>query len=177
MNSTLRLSNPENTPGLTKLWNRSHGAGRLEMELKRGQRDREYRFAILLVQFDGLSRATDRLGHASGEGVWRRVLGVLTDDLGVEDLCCRLGGDEFLLILPERGESESRVLVERLLRHWNAAPTARESALEVSIGIASYPAQGSTVEGLFAAADEAMHADKDRNHAVRSADGLRRVPQ
>jgi hypothetical protein len=60
------LSNPENTPGLTKLWNRGHGAGRLALEIGRAQRESEYRFSILLVQFDGLSRATSMLRSRGG---------------------------------------------------------------------------------------------------------------
>ena len=144
-------------PPVFKLGNRGYGAGRLALEIDRALEDRAYRFSMLLIQFDGLSEAIDRLGHANSDSVWGRILGVLTEDTGPTDLCCRLGGDEFMLVLSGRSESESRALAERLHRRWEGLPSMREAPLEMSIGLAVYPAQGSTVEGLFAAADQALH--------------------
>lgn len=167
--TNLRLSHPEHSPGLARPWNRGHAADRLDLEIGRARCESGYRFSILLVQFDGLSRATYRLGRASTDGAWRRVLGVLTENLGANDLCCRLGRDEFLLILPDRTRSECRVLGERLRQRWTSTRSALEATLEVSIGIASYPEQGSTVEALFGAVDETMSADKARNQLPRFA--------
>jgi diguanylate cyclase (GGDEF)-like protein len=170
--NTFSHSHPENTPSLTKLWNRGHGADRLDAEIDRAQKDATHRFSIVLIQFDGLEQVTDRLGHASTDCVWRRVLGVLTEDLGPKDLCCRLGGDDFMLILPNRSESECRVLAESLHARWTFAPGTLEAGLEMSVGFTSYPAEGSTVQGLFCAVDQAMFVDKDRNQSLRSANRL-----
>ena len=175
--NTFSHSHPENTPGLTKLWNRGHGAERLDAEIERAQKDATHRFSIVLVQFDGLESVTDRLGHASTDCVWRRVLGVLTEDLGPKDLCCRLGGDDFMLILPSRSESECRVLAERLHRRWTFAPGTLEASLEMNVGIASYPAEGSTVGSLFCAVDVDLSVDRDRNQSRRSERQLRSVLQ
>lgn len=155
-------NNPENTPLLAKLSSRGQGLERFAAEVERGQRESNHLFSVLLVQFDGLSRLTDRVGRASDNNVWRQVLDILTGDL-TPDLCARLGGDDFLLILPGRGESECGALVDRLRRRWAAAANMREAMIEMSVGIALYPAHGTTVRELFAAADEAMQADKDRN--------------
>lgn len=167
--TNLNLSHPEHTSRLANMWNRGHGANLLALEIERAQQESGYRFSILLVELDDLSRATDRLGRVSTDDVWRRVLGVLTESLGAKDLCCRVGEDEFMLILPEKTRSECRFFGERLRRRWTSARGALEAALEVSIGIASYPAQGTTVERLFGAVDEAVCTDKRRNQSGRYA--------
>jgi diguanylate cyclase (GGDEF)-like protein len=158
---------------VTKLWNRNHATDRLAQEVSRSAQDPNYHFSILLISFEGLSQITDRLGYASGDDVWRRVLGLLLQDLRASDLCCRLGRDEFVLILPTRSPAECRGLVDRLRRRWNPGAGTREATIEVSIGIACYPAQGASVEQLLGAADEAMHANKVENELVRSAPELR----
>jgi diguanylate cyclase (GGDEF)-like protein len=173
--TNLSVSHPENTPALTRLWNRGHGADRLGLEIARAQLEIGYRFSILLVQFDGLDRVTDRLGHASTDSVWRRVLGVLTHDLGAEDLCCRLGGEEFMLIFPHQTGLECRVLVDRLRQRWTSARSPLETTMRLSVGIASYPDQGSTIEAMFGAGDEAMFADKNKDDTERSNESFSRL--
>ncbi len=160
--TSLNFSHPENTPGVTKLWNRGHGASRVDFEVGRAQRESGYQFSIVIVQFDGLSRSTDRLGHASTDGMWRRVLSVLTEDLTATDLCCRLGGDDFMLIVTKT-DADCDILVDRLRQRWSHASTTLEDSFEVSVGVATYPEHGTTVGALFEAADEAMYADKERH--------------
>ncbi len=174
--NTFSHSHPENTPGLTKLWNRGYGTNRLDAEIGRAQSDPAHRFSLVLIQFDGLDSATDQLGHISTDSVWKRVLGVLTGDLGEKDFCCRLGGDEFLLILPNRTESECRALAERLRRDWTSAPRTLEGSLEMSVGIASYSEAASTVKGMFCAVDEDMFADKDRSQSLQAAAAALALP-
>jgi diguanylate cyclase (GGDEF)-like protein len=162
---------------VAKLWNRGHGADRLTAEIARAAEDANYQFSILLVQFDGLTSVTNRLGHASDQDVWRRVLAALNQDLGADDVCCRLGGDEFMLILPQKGEVACRAAGERIRQRWMPRPDGREAALEMSIGFASYPGDGATIEVLLMTADETMDADRQRNEGMRSAEGMRLAPQ
>ncbi len=159
-------------PSLDKVWNRLHATNRLAEEVKHAGREAAYKFSILLVQFDGLSRMIFRLGHAPADDVWQRVLGALVHDLRAGDLCCRLGGDEFLLILPSVDQSVCGDLVDRLHQRWNPAPGTREATIELNIGPATYPAHGSTTEGLLAAADQAMNTDRLRNDLTRSPLGF-----
>lgn len=155
---------PTATPN--KLWNRAHATQRLVEELNHARSDKKFEFSVLLVEFAGLSEITDRLGYSSADGVWGQVLGALNEDLNSNDLCCRLGGDEFLLILPGKGALECQFLVERL-RRWSPRVGSREAAIVLNIGIASCPAQG-TIESLLAVADESSQADRDRNELLRS---------
>jgi diguanylate cyclase len=156
-----------------KLLNRNHATDRLAQEVNRAKQDPSYEFSILLIEFDGLSDITDRLGYASGDEVWGRVLGTLLHDLRANDLCCRLGGDEFLLILPGKGQAECALVMDRLYQRWNPKAGSREATVELSIGVASYPVQGSSVHGLLGAADDAMQSSKHENGLMSSVPELR----
>lgn len=157
-------------PGPIKQWTRVHATKRLEDEVDRANAEPTYRFSILLVEFDGLSDAADRLGYAAEEDVWRRALGFLAQDMSAQDMCCRLSGDEFLMILPGKNHDAALDIKECLHRRWQPATLSREARLQVNIGTASYPAQGSTVEQLLRAADETLDTDRERHELRRAAD-------
>ena len=155
----------------TKQWTRIHATKRLEEEVERANADPSYYFSILLIEFDGLGDTADRLGYAAEEDVWRRALGFLAQDMTAQDMCCRLSGDEFLLILPGKNRDTACDAMERLKRRWKPASVSLDPRLQVSIGTASYSAtQGSTVEQLLRAADETLHADRERNEGLLAAD-------
>ncbi|MES1204400.1 MAG: GGDEF domain-containing protein [Pseudomonadota bacterium] len=155
---------------LTGLWNRRYADERLTEELSRARRETDHRFSLVLVDVDNMKRINDERGHASGDDALKWVARFLKQGLRGHDLCCRLGGDEFLLILPGSGEQECRELVARIRRRWNsAATTGDQRAVAVSIGTASFPDHGDTIEALLNAADDGMYADKRRRDPGRPA--------
>jgi diguanylate cyclase (GGDEF)-like protein len=147
---------------LTALWNRRYADLRLAEELSRSKREKGYRFSMVLVDVDHLKRINDQLGHAAGDEALRWVATFLKQGLRTHDLCCRLGGDEFLLILPASGAKECGDLVERIRRRWRIAVAADGRAVALSMGTASFPSQGTTVASLLALADDAMYENKRR---------------
>ena len=150
----------------TKLWNRDYAAERLTLELTRARSQADYRFSILLIRVEGLSAAGHRLGSSSDTNVWRQVTTLLTQDLRDGEVCCRLASDEFLLIIPKRTDAECAALVELLRSGWAPLPGSREAAVQMSIGLASSRASASTIQGLFAAVDEALDADRARKRSA-----------
>jgi diguanylate cyclase (GGDEF)-like protein len=157
----LLIQEPER-PAPLKRWDRSHGTRRLDEEVSRARREPSYRFSVLLVEFEGLSDYEGRLGYAAEEDIWSRALAFVQEDLTAQDLCCRLTGDEFLLILPHKNHAQACELIECMRGRWRPAPASRESDTRINIGIASYPTHGCTVEQLLCAADEALAADRLR---------------
>jgi two-component system, cell cycle response regulator len=157
---------------LTGLWNRRHADERLAEEMGRAQSVAGYRFSLLVADVDDLKRINDRRGHAAGDQALKWVAGFLSHGLRSDDVCCRIGGDEFLLILPDCGDEECRRLVRRVRARWQADAQAHAraggQAVTVSIGTASYPADGATPEVLCAVADAEMYEDKRRQSAARS---------
>jgi diguanylate cyclase (GGDEF)-like protein len=159
---------------LTELWNRRYADVRLAEEFGRAQTVVGYTFSVVVADVDDLKRINDRDGHAAGDQALKWAATFLTGGLRADDVCCRIGGDEFLLILPACGENECRRFVKRLRVRWQADARADErgsaQAVAISVGTASYPTHGATVEVLCAVADAAMYEDKRRTRS-RSATG------
>ncbi|WDY58499.1 putative bifunctional diguanylate cyclase/phosphodiesterase [Pseudomonas sp. PSKL.D1] len=119
--------------------------------------------ALMYMDLDGFKRINDSLGHDAGDKVLRWVAEQFKDCLGNEALLARMGGDEFTALFdnlpyPEQAGRYAEQLLERM----SAQPQldGLEVSLGVSIGIATYPDCGSSVEGLLRAADAAMYAAK-----------------
>ena len=161
---------------LTGIWNRRYADVRLAEEMERAARISGYRFSVLVADVDDLKGINDRRGHAAGDQALRWVAGFLCQGLRSDDVCSRIGGDEFLLILPGCGVDECRRFVKRLRTRWQVEAQARERAgaraVTVSLGAASYPVDGATPEALCAVADGAMYGEK-RRQALSSS---RHVP-
>jgi diguanylate cyclase (GGDEF)-like protein len=151
---------------LTGLWNRRYADVRLAEEIGRARSVPGYRFSVLVADVDDLKGVNDRQGHAAGDQALRWVAGFLSRSLRADDVCCRIGGDEFLVILPACGVDECRRFVKRVRARWHVEAQARERAgawtVAVSLGTASYPAHGATAEALCAVADGAMYEEKRR---------------
>jgi diguanylate cyclase (GGDEF)-like protein len=174
MTNLASIGSDARTPVPT-LQNRAYATARLKEELERASGQVNYEFSILLVQFEGLTDITGRLGHAPTDDVWQLAIGVLTQDLRKQDLCCRLGSDDFLLILPSASLAEARALVQRLHDRWQPKAGTREAGIVLNAGCASYPGHGTTVEALFAAADESLYENSLEQDLLRSSSGLQQV--
>ena len=152
---------------LTGLWNRRYADVRLAEEIGRARSVPGYRFSVLVADVDDLKGVNDRQGHAAGDQALRWVAGFLSRGLRADDVCCRTGGDEFLVILPACGDGECRRFVKRVRARWQVEALAQERAgaqpITVSLGTASYPAHGATAEAVCAVADAAMYEEKRRS--------------
>ena len=96
---------------LTELWNRRYADERLAEEMTRAQEEDGYRFSLVVADVNDLKRINDQQGHAAGDQALRWVARFLAGALRADDVCCRIGGDEFLLILPGTGAEECRDFV------------------------------------------------------------------
>jgi diguanylate cyclase (GGDEF)-like protein len=126
--------------------------------------------AVLYLDLDGFKAANDRSGHVAGDRVLREVADRLQQGLRQGDLVARIGGDEFVVLLPGCSDATSaRVLADALrarLRPPYALPDGAIS-LDASVGIACFPVDGTDPEALLAHADRAMYAAK-RQRAWRA---------
>ena len=158
---------------LTGLWNRRHADDCLAEEMGRAQSVAGYRFSLLVADVDDLKGINDRHGHAAGDQALKWVAGFLSQGLRSDDVCCRIGGDEFLLILPGSGDEACRRFVKRVRARWQADAQAHARAggraVAVSIGTASYPADGATPEALCAVADAEMYEEKRRRPSAAAS--------
>lgn len=120
-------------------------------------------FALLYLDMDGFKGANDRGGHVTGDRVLCDVAERLQKSVRQGDLIARIGGDEFVLLLPGCHDSVVAGKVADMLRDRLRAPfTLPDGALnlDASFGIACFPADGTDADDLLAHADRAMYAAK-----------------
>jgi diguanylate cyclase (GGDEF)-like protein len=152
---------------LTGLYNRRYVEDQLEQEITRARRNHT-RLAICMLDIDHFKQVNDENGHGAGDEVLRHMGRALVRRSRSSDSACRLGGDEFLIILSDADLESARLAGERLradLHEWSAYQP--EPTVTLSVGVAAYPGNGTTVEELLRAADTALYAAK--------ADGRDRV--
>jgi diguanylate cyclase (GGDEF)-like protein len=148
--------------GLTGLWNRRYFAERLGAELSRARRASGRPFTLMALDVNDFHRINTSHGPGEGDLVLRWVAEFLEKSVRAHDVCCRIGADEFALILPDMARSASPCIVQRL-RDKLAAISARAPFLiGLSLGTASYPEEGSTFDVLVCAAEDARYKDKHR---------------
>lgn len=165
-----RLHQAALTDPLTGLPNRRYALARLEQECAAARR-RGAALACLAVDLDHFKRVNDEHGHEAGDAVLARVAQAMRAAVRLHDCVCRLGGEEFLVILPDASPGDARVLAERLRRaveeliHRTDAGAAL--ALSVSVGVAAQESGGCAPQALLRRADEALlHAKRAGRNCI-----------
>ena len=152
---------------LTELPNRRDLHKRLELTIERARAE-SLTCAVLYMDIDNFKTINDTLGHQYGDRVLRAIAARLQKAAGRIGFLCRLGGDEFTLVIPtvRRAEAVERFMAH-LLREF-AAPLRvdeRDLVVSLSAGIALYPQHGDSVESLLRAADSALHDAKAKGRS------------
>jgi len=145
------------TDALTGLGNYRRLSETLESEIKRSERTARA-FALLILDLDGMKRINDSHGHLAGNRALCRLADIFRFSCRSIDTAARYGGDEFAIVLPESGSKEANVVGGRICER--LSNDREEPPLSVSVGIAIYPEDGTTIEGLFQAADRALYKMK-----------------
>jgi diguanylate cyclase (GGDEF)-like protein len=148
---------------LTGLFNRRYMAETLEREIHRARRTGSP-LALLMVDVDGFKHQNDALGHDAGDAILIELAALLQRSLRKEDIACRYGGEEFVLVLPDasldnaarRGE-QLRDAVARMRVPYKDALLG---PVTVSIGVADFPEHGPDGASLLKSADTALYEAK-----------------
>jgi diguanylate cyclase (GGDEF)-like protein len=142
---------------LTGLHNRRSGEQRLAEEISRAQRHGRP-LTILLLDLNGLKHLNDKFGHAAGDELIRQFAARLNKAIRGSDLAVRLGGDEFLVLLPECKPDEVRHVLGRL-SGLNVDRNGQSIALSFSAGWTNFK-PGESPEDLLQRADELLYVNK-----------------
>ncbi len=149
---------------LTGLPNRNLLNDRLAVALARARRNKE-RVAIMFLDLDNFKTINDTLGHDMGDLLLKDVARKLQHTLRQEDTVARMGGDEFIVIAPEiKSTEDASVLAQKILQQFEEAICIEDQELYVgcSIGISTFPEDGSDGKTLLKNADMALYRAKDR---------------
>lgn len=151
---------------LTGLHNRRFAMPRLARIVERALQS-GHPFAVLMADIDHFKSVNDRFGHATGDAVLVEVARRLQGQLGPQDLIARIGGEEFLIVLPDTGPAQTDRLARALCAKVSERPAALTRTGEpvhVTLSIGASTARvvpgGLDVETLIGAADRALYASK-----------------
>lgn len=151
--------------GLTGLYNRNTFVELTRQELRRAQRQSSAT-AILLLDLDHFKHVNDTWGHPAGDAVLRQTAQLATSTVRSTDLVGRLGGEEFIILLPNTSHDAARRIAEKLRARLEAAPTRwqdTEIRTTASFGVACTTAHElRDFDALYHSADEALYRAKER---------------
>jgi diguanylate cyclase (GGDEF)-like protein/PAS domain S-box-containing protein len=140
---------------LTGLYNRNF----FETELRRFQESRFFPVSIIMIDLDHLKHVNDLFGHATGDEMIIRAAQVLKSAFRTEDIIARMGGDEFVVLLPKTDEAQVQDAVQRLKQQTHAQ---KLPLLTMSIGYAC-GTQDTLLYEVYRQADDAMYQDKAKH--------------
>lgn len=148
---------------LTGLFNRRYMEATLERELLRAERKR-LELGVIMLDVDDLKHINDTWGHAAGDASLRLLGRLLLNQVRGEDIACRYGGDEFIVILPDASLPVTLARAKQILdlTHWSYVQIDGHgiSALSISVGVAGFPEHGETSAAILKASDAALYRAK-----------------
>ncbi len=168
------------TDELTGLYNRRHFYEVLEAEMERTQRYGRS-FSVAMLDLDGFKQYNDRFGHTNGDAALKSLGERLKSSLRKVDRVFRYGGDEFTIILPSTEARKAKKIIDRIKSEWLEVPKAEnlvlESPLGFSAGIAQFPENAETADGLVFLADAALyHSKREGGYKSTLVSNLGEVP-
>jgi diguanylate cyclase (GGDEF)-like protein/PAS domain S-box-containing protein len=148
---------------LTGLFNRRYMEETLERELLRAER-RQLSMGIIMLDVDNFKQFNDMYGHAAGDEILRELGSLLLRQVRGEDIACRFGGDEFIVILPDASGEVTRERAELICKYAGMFHLQFEghtlAPVSLSLGVAVFPEHSSTSTGILRAVDAALYRAK-----------------
>ncbi len=162
---------------LTGLFNRRYMEESLEREMHRVIRG-QHPLGVVMIDIDHFKHFNDTFGHEAGDAILRALGSLLRTKIRLEDIACRYGGEEFVLIMPDASLDVVQKRAMKLrdeVKHLDVRFNDRTlEAPTISVGVAAYPNQGPTGEAVLRAADAALYrAKKAGRDRVEAAEEFR----
>src|SRR4051812_8916931 len=154
-----RLSDAAVTDALTGLMNRRGFQELIETELERARRSGQP-LSLIIGDLDHFKALNDRFGHGAGDRALEQLALILDTAKRRIDTAARIGGEEFAVVLPDSDHHAAYILAERTRREVRETFMYEPYELTISLGVATFPLHGTSVETLVAQADEALYAAK-----------------
>lgn len=127
--------------------------------------------SILMIDIDHFKKVNDKFGHKTGDDVLQLLAKIMTEERDNNDIVCRYGGEEFLILLPHNSSEQGYQKAEHIRIQYEREvearfPEAKENS--ISIGLATSPNNGISFDAAYQAADKALYAAKHsgRNRTI-----------
>ncbi len=162
------------TDGLTKLYNKRFMLEKLKSETDRAARG-GHDLSFLIMDIDNFKHYNDTNGHPAGDRLLIELASIIQNSIRKTDIACRYGGEEFVVILPETGKPDAKIVAEKLVKKIAENPFEHAAnqplgCVSVSMGLATYPHDATDYEALIIIGDKALYAAKTsgKNRVVLS---------
>ena len=169
-----KIKRVSDTDDLTGLYNMRAFSAILHRAFKQSVRH-AHTLSIVMIDCDNLKTVNDTHGHEAGNRLLQHAVRCIREELRGSDVLARFGGDEFIALLPEtesRGAREMGERIRRAIEGTNMDVRGGEIHTTVSVGVASYPLDGGSLEVIIDKADRAMYKAKQqgRNKVVAASE-------
>jgi len=148
------------TDPLTGALNRRSFFEVAEMEIKRARRNR-HPFTVAYLDVDDFKELNDRFGHAAGDSALRKLTDTIMRGVREIDSVARIGGDEFVLLMPETGDGAARVVVSRVTESLRRVAAGNGWPISFSVGVVTWTTPPRTVDMMIKQADDTMYMVKN----------------
>lgn len=151
---------------LTDINNKRFYDMKLERYLKRRQITKKS-LSIMMIDIDSFKKINDSYGHDNGDIVLKQLAKIIRRNIRKTDICCRFGGDEFVVILPDAKDKQAEIIGERIIENLKYYPFLIEGynneykSITVSVGIAEYD-DNEDAEKFSKRADQALYISKSK---------------
>lgn len=158
------------TDSLTGASNRRHFLGEIELELGRAKRN-GLPVSLLALDIDHFKAVNDEYGHQAGDAVLKAFVEVIRGTLRPHDVLGRVGGEEFMVLLPDTSREAAAVLAERIRNRVESMVMPFDGttlSITVSVGVAEFGVDGDSQDAVFKAADTRLYQAKHegRNRTI-----------
>jgi len=156
------------TDSLTGLYVRRYFMVKLQEEIHRAERYKK-RLSVIMADLDRFKKINDTYGHDAGDRALRTISKFLQKNIRDVDAIARYGGEEFVMLIPDADKEAAFCLAERLRDELAKVELEDLPPITISLGIATYPSDGTDLEELIKKADAAMYEAKKqgRNKVVK----------
>ena len=152
------------TDGLTDLYNHRYFQEQIRRQVEHCKRyDTE--FSLIIIDIDFFKKFNDNFGHQSGDAVLKQVAQTLKRNVRATDIVCRYGGEEMSIILPNTTKDEAyttaQKICERVAGRKFKLSNEKETNVTISLGVATFPADGENATSIVDAADKKLYEAKN----------------
>ena len=151
------------TDGLTDLYNHRYFQEQMRMMIEASKRY-ETSFSLIILDIDFFKMFNDTFGHQAGDAVLRQVAQTLKKNIRSTDIACRYGGEEMSIILPKTDHEIAIFTANKICARVSSKqfklPNGRETSVTISLGVSTFPVDGTTPEELIEAADKRLYHAK-----------------
>ncbi len=152
------------TDGLTELYNHRYFQEQMIMQIENCKRYNSH-FSLILIDIDFFKKFNDTYGHQSGDAVLKQVAQTLKKNVRATDIVCRYGGEEMSIILSNTDKDEAIITAQKICQAVAHKPFKlsgdQESTVTISLGVATYPQDGSKPSELIEHSDKGLYLAKE----------------